>query len=192
MDYSLPGSSVHGTSKARMLEWIAIPSFRGSSWTRDRTHISYIGRQILYHWAAWESQTTRKVPIYFFLNDFFPHTPYSSSLPPSLTFIFPPPLPFFLPFSLLFSLHFHFPSTTVWSLLPFAALVEVRNDSGPASSSLKQLFWISRALFFLIVSTLLFNHFSCALLHLPIKGKCLTFTLKVQVSFIHRYLLTHI
>ena len=25
---------------------------RGSSWPRDQTHISYIGRQILYHWAT--------------------------------------------------------------------------------------------------------------------------------------------
>ena len=109
MDYSLPGSSAHGTSKARILEWVATPSFRGSSWTRDRTYISYIGRQILYLWATWESQTTREVPIYFFLNDFFPHTPYSSSLPPSLALIFLPSLPSFLPFSLsFFSPHFHF------------------------------------------------------------------------------------
>ena len=26
MDYSLPGSSVHGISQARILEWVAIPS----------------------------------------------------------------------------------------------------------------------------------------------------------------------
>ena len=31
MDYSLPGSSVHGISQARMLEWVATPSSRGSS-----------------------------------------------------------------------------------------------------------------------------------------------------------------
>ena len=31
MDCSLPGSSVHGVSKARILEWIAISSSRGSS-----------------------------------------------------------------------------------------------------------------------------------------------------------------
>ena len=27
----------------------------GSSWTKDRTHVSCIGRQILYHWAARET-----------------------------------------------------------------------------------------------------------------------------------------
>ena len=31
MDYSLPGSSVHGISQARTLEWVAISSSRGSS-----------------------------------------------------------------------------------------------------------------------------------------------------------------
>ena len=31
MDYSLPGSSVCGIFKARILEWVAISSFRGSS-----------------------------------------------------------------------------------------------------------------------------------------------------------------
>ena len=32
MDCSPPGSSVHGISKVRMLEWVAIPFSRGSSW----------------------------------------------------------------------------------------------------------------------------------------------------------------
>ena len=31
MDYSLPGSSVHGMSQARILEWVAMPFARGSS-----------------------------------------------------------------------------------------------------------------------------------------------------------------
>ena len=48
-DYSLPGSSVHGISLARILEWIAISSSRGSSQPGDQTHVSCISRQILYH-----------------------------------------------------------------------------------------------------------------------------------------------
>ena len=36
MDYSPPGSSVHGISQARMLEWVAISFSRASSWPRDR------------------------------------------------------------------------------------------------------------------------------------------------------------
>ena len=49
MDSSLPGSPVHGISQARILEWVAISSSRGSSRPRDQTCISSTGRQILYH-----------------------------------------------------------------------------------------------------------------------------------------------
>ena len=63
--YSSPGSSVYRIFQAR-LEWAATPCSRGSSQTRDQTHISYtccIGRQILYQlnyhgspfcfWSLW-------------------------------------------------------------------------------------------------------------------------------------------
>ena len=40
MDYSPPGSSVHGTLEARILERIAMPSSAGSSPPRDRTCVS--------------------------------------------------------------------------------------------------------------------------------------------------------
>ena len=56
VDCSLLGSSVHGISQVRMLEWVAISSFRGSSQPRDRTCVSGIGRQILYLWAAKDTQ----------------------------------------------------------------------------------------------------------------------------------------
>ena len=49
MDHSLPGSSVHGILQARILEWVAMPSSKGSSRPRDQTCISCIGRQIVYH-----------------------------------------------------------------------------------------------------------------------------------------------
>ena len=42
MDYSSPGSSVHGFLQARILEWAAIPSSRGSSWPRNWTSVSCI------------------------------------------------------------------------------------------------------------------------------------------------------
>ena len=35
MDYSLPGSSVHGILQATILEWVAMPSSRESSLPRD-------------------------------------------------------------------------------------------------------------------------------------------------------------
>ena len=39
MDCSLPGSSVHGISQARIVEWIAMLSSRRSSWPKDRTRV---------------------------------------------------------------------------------------------------------------------------------------------------------
>ena len=60
MDCSLPGSSVQGIFQAIILEWVAISSSRGSSWpressqSRDQTQVSWISKQILYHWAIWE------------------------------------------------------------------------------------------------------------------------------------------
>jgi len=42
MDCSPPGSSVCGILQARILEWVAMPSSRGSSQPRNRTHISSI------------------------------------------------------------------------------------------------------------------------------------------------------
>ena len=49
MDCSPPGSSVHRIFQAIMLEWVAFSLSRGSSWLRDQTWVSCIGRQILYH-----------------------------------------------------------------------------------------------------------------------------------------------
>ena len=42
MDYSPPGSSVHGILQVRILEWVAISFSRGSSQPRDRTRVSCI------------------------------------------------------------------------------------------------------------------------------------------------------
>ena len=58
MNCSLSGSSVHGILQERILEWVAMPSSRGSSRPRDQTCISYIsciGRQFLYHKSHLES-----------------------------------------------------------------------------------------------------------------------------------------
>ena len=55
MDCHPPGSSVHGILQARILERVAISFSKESSQPRDRTHISSIGRQILYCWAIREA-----------------------------------------------------------------------------------------------------------------------------------------
>ena len=52
MDCSQPGSSVHGTLQVRTLEWVTMPSSRGSSQPRDGIQESRLSilpcRQILY------------------------------------------------------------------------------------------------------------------------------------------------
>ena len=48
-DCSPPGSSVHRISQARILEWVSISFSRGSSQPRDQTHVSSIGRWVLYY-----------------------------------------------------------------------------------------------------------------------------------------------
>ena len=52
VDLSLPGSSVHGILQARILEWVAVPSSRGSSEpVIEPTYlkVSGIGRWVHYH-----------------------------------------------------------------------------------------------------------------------------------------------
>ena len=49
MDCNLQGSTVHGISQARMLEWVAISFSMGSSRHKDWTWVSWLGRWILYH-----------------------------------------------------------------------------------------------------------------------------------------------
>ena len=51
-DCSSPGSSVHGILQARILQWVVMPSSRGSSKPRERTHLPYsssLGRRVVYH-----------------------------------------------------------------------------------------------------------------------------------------------
>ena len=53
-------SSFCGIIWARILEWVAISSFKGSSQPWDGTHISFgswISRWILCHWVTWEAPT---------------------------------------------------------------------------------------------------------------------------------------
>ena len=53
--YSLPGCSVHRIPQARILEWVAIPFSRGSSWPRDRTQVSHIAGGFFTVWAIREA-----------------------------------------------------------------------------------------------------------------------------------------
>lgn len=83
--YSLPGSSVSGIFRARILDWVATPSSRGSSQPRDGTCVSYvscIGRQVLYHYhhlgnresqsKRFKSTTCSNLSLHLVLPSFFP------------------------------------------------------------------------------------------------------------------------
>ena len=56
IDCSPPGSSVHWIFQARLVEWVAISFFRGSSQPRDWTWASCFAGRFLTNWA------TRKFP----------------------------------------------------------------------------------------------------------------------------------
>ena len=68
MDCSLLGSSVHGILQARILEWIAMPSSRGSSQPRDRPSlnlVSYVSLALAGRFfttsATWEAYTLKSI-----------------------------------------------------------------------------------------------------------------------------------
>ena len=54
MDCSPSGSSVHGILQARVLEWLASPFSKGSSWPREPTNFCVAGG-FFTHWATWEA-----------------------------------------------------------------------------------------------------------------------------------------
>ena len=56
MDCSPAGSSVHGILQARILEWVAMPSTRGSSQPRDRTLVSRTAGKFFTAWASRDIQ----------------------------------------------------------------------------------------------------------------------------------------
>ena len=55
MDCSPSGSSVHGIFQARILEWAAIPSSRGSYQPRDWTQVSCTSGRLFTIWATREA-----------------------------------------------------------------------------------------------------------------------------------------
>ena len=55
MDYSPPGSSVHGILQARIPEWVAMPFSRGSSQLRNQTWVLHTASRFFTIWATWEA-----------------------------------------------------------------------------------------------------------------------------------------
>ena len=64
MDCSPPGSSVYGILQARILEWVAMPFSRGSSWPRNWTQVSWIAGRFFTIWATREAQFTKQKQTY--------------------------------------------------------------------------------------------------------------------------------
>ena len=76
MDYSLPGSSVHGIFQARILEWVAISFSRGSSRPRDWTRVSHIVGRCFTIWATREAHEGDAKPIWTLTHH---HTPFGAT-----------------------------------------------------------------------------------------------------------------
>ena len=60
-DCSQPVSSVHGVLQARIVEWVAISSSKGSSWPMFRTQVSCIEDKFLTVWATREAQNCSRL-----------------------------------------------------------------------------------------------------------------------------------
>ena len=78
MDCSLPGSSAHGISQVRILEWVAI-SFSGrSSQLRNWTHFSCLVDGYFHHWVTREAPLSLWVSFFSFLDSTYQwdHTVY--------------------------------------------------------------------------------------------------------------------
>ena len=61
MNCSPPGPSVYGILQAKILEWVAVPFSRGSSWPRDQIWVSCIAGKFFTVWATREALTNMRV-----------------------------------------------------------------------------------------------------------------------------------
>ena len=62
VDCSPPGCSVHGILQARMLEWVAMPSSRGSSQSKDWMQVSCTSGGFFTIWTTREAQLILYLP----------------------------------------------------------------------------------------------------------------------------------
>ena len=77
MDHSPPGSSVHGILQVRILQGVAVPSSRGTSRPRDRTHICVAGR--FFSTELLGKHPPLQEPTLTFFKQRFCHTPHIQS-----------------------------------------------------------------------------------------------------------------
>ena len=62
VDCTPPGSSIHGILQARILEWVAISSSRGSSQPRDQIEVSCVAGRRFNLWATREAPQKKPHP----------------------------------------------------------------------------------------------------------------------------------
>ena len=61
VNYSVPGSSVHGIFQARILEWVAVSFSRGSSWLRDQAQVSCTTGRFFTVWITRKLEKINKI-----------------------------------------------------------------------------------------------------------------------------------
>ena len=57
--------------QARILVWVAISFFKGSSWPRNGNCVSCTGKQILYHWVTREARCYTHTHTHIYINQRF-------------------------------------------------------------------------------------------------------------------------
>ena len=66
LEYSLPGSTVHGIFQARILEWVPISSSRGSSLPMDRTCISCVSCIVGGFFTTGNPKSSKNLSYYYY------------------------------------------------------------------------------------------------------------------------------
>jgi len=80
-DCNWPGSTVHGILQARILEWVAMPSSRGSSQPRDWTQVFRIADRFFTVWATRETHKTKAGRVRFWSLYLKPFSSVAQSCP---------------------------------------------------------------------------------------------------------------
>ena len=88
MDCSPPGSTIHAILQARILEWVAMPSSRGSSWPREQSCVA----SLLYYLCYYQGSPNQSVVLFktwenfgvceYFFFIYFQHLSKPCTLPP--------------------------------------------------------------------------------------------------------------
>ena len=87
MDYSRPGSSLHGILQAKLLEWVVMPFSRGSSWPRDQICVSWIAGRFFTVWTTRENPLQKFSSVQLLSHVWLFATPWTAAHQASLSII---------------------------------------------------------------------------------------------------------